>query len=275
MRVKGKNSTSRDFTVRRQKVLEALLWLQANNPLYEDIEIDETVVRSLPVDGEPHEVTQYDDDDVPDDDSDSDIDLEEGVDEGPREASRAHDGCEEKPVYECESGIVTGMPVAHERAMKAAHIERAQQPMEHEPGKKRRRKRGTVHDEGDSEPEEDDTPMTYPDREGIIDEFNSPGYIALAFPHLFPYGIGDVTQERLGDAVPMKDYFRHLMRYYDARNQYRFQSDLRFRYFAFNSLQRWRAMSISRAFVRLGQCVLNADAKPDSSHRIVPSRPAL
>ena len=46
------------------------------------------------------------------------------------------------------------------------------------------------------------------------------------------------------------DYFKHLLRYFDAHRKYRFAADIRFRYFAFNSVQRWRALSISRAFVR-------------------------
>ena len=247
VRVKGANSSERDFKVRRAKVIEALLWLQANNPLYSDIEIDEDAVRALPENGDAG-VPECDH--APGEEIDSDLESEVGVDQGPQEASRA-EGRDNKPVFETESGLIHGVPIAHERTMLERHLRSALEPKESDAETSKHRKRETMHEDGDSEPE-DDSPMQYPTREGVVDEFNSPGYIALAFPHLFPYGIGDITQERLGEAVPWKDYFRHLMRYCDSRGEYRFQSDMRFRYFAFNTIQRHRAMSISRAFVRLG-----------------------
>ncbi|CAB3982786.1 Hypothetical predicted protein [Paramuricea clavata] len=44
----GAEDTHRDFTVRRHKVLEAVLWLKTNNPFFKDIEIDRDVIQSLP-----------------------------------------------------------------------------------------------------------------------------------------------------------------------------------------------------------------------------------
>lgn len=38
--VKGKDNTFKDVNVGRQKVLDALLWLRVNNPLYNDVEIN-------------------------------------------------------------------------------------------------------------------------------------------------------------------------------------------------------------------------------------------
>ncbi len=45
-----------DFTVRKSKVLNALLYLKTNNPAYNDIEIDEEVINSLPEGGLYHQV---------------------------------------------------------------------------------------------------------------------------------------------------------------------------------------------------------------------------
>lgn len=57
-----------------------------------------------------------------------------------------------------------------------------------------------------------------------IDEFNTPGYIAQAFPALFPTGKAD-----LGSCRPHKitatDYFNHLLQFHDRR----FANDPRFR----------------------------------------------
>ena len=45
---KGSGEKNKNIKVRRQKVLDALLWLKQNNPLYKSIEIDETRIESLP-----------------------------------------------------------------------------------------------------------------------------------------------------------------------------------------------------------------------------------
>jgi hypothetical protein len=45
------------FRVRRWRVREALIWLKANNPLYEDIEISEERLQELPENGIPEEIT--------------------------------------------------------------------------------------------------------------------------------------------------------------------------------------------------------------------------
>lgn len=46
------------FHVRRRKVKEALIWLKDNNPLYGDIEISETSLELLPVDGVPEQLME-------------------------------------------------------------------------------------------------------------------------------------------------------------------------------------------------------------------------
>ena len=46
--VNGKDNASRDFTVRRKKVSDALHWLVRNNPLYSSIEIDYDRMEMLP-----------------------------------------------------------------------------------------------------------------------------------------------------------------------------------------------------------------------------------
>ena len=48
----GKNDTSKDYSVRRQKIQEALLFLKNNNSAYTDIIISQDRLNSLPVDGE-------------------------------------------------------------------------------------------------------------------------------------------------------------------------------------------------------------------------------
>ena len=66
-----------------------------------------------------------------------------------------------------------------------------------------------------------------------INEFTTEGYIACAFPHLFPQGIADFSQTR-EIKVTLDQYFKHLMKYKDKR----FAQDPRFRFFALNTIMR-------------------------------------
>ena len=51
LQCKGIAEKSRDFTVRREKVLNALSWLVANNKAYRDVIIDNERINNLPVEG--------------------------------------------------------------------------------------------------------------------------------------------------------------------------------------------------------------------------------
>ncbi|XP_034245752.1 uncharacterized protein LOC117647887 [Thrips palmi] len=78
-----------------------------------------------------------------------------------------------------------------------------------------------------------------------LSEFDSPGYFAMAFPHLFPYGKGDFTMPR-AKKISFSDYVKHLMLYHDGR----FAQDERFRYFLMNSQMRWQALNAGNIFTQ-------------------------
>ncbi len=78
-----------------------------------------------------------------------------------------------------------------------------------------------------------------------INEFQTPGYMARAFPTLYPYGLADLRSGRPRDIKPAK-YFRHLMWYKDMR----FAQHTRWRYFALNSSMRWRTLQEGAVFVK-------------------------
>ncbi|EXX53883.1 hypothetical protein RirG_239720 [Rhizophagus irregularis DAOM 197198w] len=63
-----------------------------------------------------------------------------------------------------------------------------------------------------------------------VNEFQTPGYIACAFPTLYPTGSADLRAERIRDIKPA-EYFRHLLQYKNGR----FARHARWRYFALNS----------------------------------------
>ena len=62
---------------------------------------------------------------------------------------------------------------------------------------------------------------------------STPGYFAMAFPHLFPYGLGDLTQER-SKCVSAQEWITHQYKYT------RFSQDHRFLFYAFHYMQKRR-----------------------------------
>jgi hypothetical protein len=70
-------------------------------------------------------------------------------------------------------------------------------------------------------------------------------YVIDAFAYLLPTGAADIHAEyEFGKIIPV-EYFRHLLRWHDGR----FARDPRFRYFALNSIMRWRAKTEARCYV--------------------------
>ena len=53
VKVKGRDNTLKDVTVRKQKVHDALIWLRNNNPHYSELIINEDALDSLPENGVP------------------------------------------------------------------------------------------------------------------------------------------------------------------------------------------------------------------------------
>ncbi|KAL2497795.1 Uncharacterized protein Adt_23345 [Abeliophyllum distichum] len=83
-----------------------------------------------------------------------------------------------------------------------------------------------------------------------IDEFHAVGTIFIGpqpnqQASLFPYGNADFRQARPRKVNP-SEYFQYLMKYFDGR----FAKDSRFRYFAWNSISRWRALSLGDVYVK-------------------------
>ena len=88
--------------------------------------------------------------------------------------------------------------------------------------------------------------VLWPEIEGSpINEFQTVGYIVHAFPTFYLTGKADLRTERLRDIKPA-EYFKHLIWYKDSR----FARHMRWRYFALNSLMRWRALQEGRVYVK-------------------------
>ena len=63
VKVKGRDNTFRDVTVRKDKVQNALAWLIKNNPHYSEVIINEHTLNSLPENGVPPELMTVETDD--------------------------------------------------------------------------------------------------------------------------------------------------------------------------------------------------------------------
>ena len=212
----GADETHRDFTVRRHRVLDAILWLKTNNPFFKDIEIDRAVINSLPENGIPEELRYVIDESGP---------LVHVENEGPPQNPEADDVNEEELVL--ENGRTPFIPMRQ----------------------RQRKEREAIQDavnEGD--------PLDWPSTEGnAINEFKTDGLATMAFPTLFPYWKGDPTNRARNHDITLAEAFKHLMKFAEFTNgkfEWRFALHPRFPYWALNMKQRHQLLSQANIYLR-------------------------
>ena len=190
------------LVVRREVVRQNLVWLKAHNPLYKDIEIDETRLQALPVDG----LLDYNIEHIPSSDhlealeSRYDMNLSEGnTDETPPD---------EPSRIEFSNVVITDVD-AHAPAndLKAAAF--------------RHFKRGGGF-------------LAVPHEPAPVNEFFNPSLLPMLYPTLFPYGIGGIEDRRRTVAISFENHIKHLLSLADRR----FQEHYSFLFVAFNIIQR-------------------------------------
>jgi hypothetical protein len=208
VKIKGKENTFKDVNVRRQKVLDSLLWLKQNNPHYKNVEIDTQALNELPVDGTPSNlVTVETNDDV--------VTPETvGNDVGP-----PTDNSSEDTVYSDSTETSSFLPVG----------EQPQQELD------------AVRNQLSAE-----EPISWPTVEDKpLNEYQTQYLATMAFPTLFPDGKGDPTNQALQRNVLLSERIKHLMKFAEknyGKWLYRFSSNPRFCYWAFNMIQRMRTL---------------------------------
>ncbi len=190
------------FVVRRDNVLNALLWLKKNNPHYADIKIDSQKVNLLPShDNVHHQLKMSIEEELSED-------VKNAIDEGNTDC----DDTENTEEIDDEDDIVyTSVPDSNHPSVSKSFKNELGWP------------------EIGSMP---------------LNEFSSPGYLSMAFPHLFPFGTCDYSMPR-DKKVSLKEYIHHLMLYKDQR----FAKDERFRYFIMNTEMRWESLNIGNVYV--------------------------
>ena len=215
-KVKGKDNTFRDVTVRKQKVHNALVWLISNNPHYSELTINEKALNSLPENGVPPDLmTVETDDDIVSDDNCS-------PDAGPPTDNPSEDN-----VYNHSTEMSSFLPVGEQQQQE---IEAVRNQL--------------------SENES----MPWPSVENEpLNEYQVSHLATMAFPTLFPDGKGDPTNQGLLRDVPLQERIKHLLKFaeiIDGKWVYRFANHPRFSYWAFNMIQRKRILQQSGIFLK-------------------------
>jgi len=169
-------SNFRDFHVRRGKVMQALRWLKENNKLYRDIVIDDETLQSLPENGSIAEkLPQFTDD------------RNYGSEEGRNDENE--DESDENSFNSQTFVPLLPTRLSEDRAINEI-LNRAQR--------------------------DKNSRLDWPHNEVLpVDEFNTPGYMARAFPTLYPWGIADLNEPREREVKPA-EYFKHLLVYKDG-----------------------------------------------------------
>ena len=91
-------------------------------------------------------------------------------------------------------------------------------------------------------------PLEWPSIEGnIVNEFKTDGLGTMAFPTLFPFGKGDLTNRARQHEVTHTEAFKHLIKFAerlsDGKYRWRFASRPRFPYWALDMKQRYQLLS--------------------------------
>ncbi|KAK3919299.1 ATP-dependent DNA helicase [Frankliniella fusca] len=215
-----------DFKVRAGRVRAALVWLKEHHRYYHDIDISEENLSQLPANG--------------------DVYLQiRGVDERPRPppppppaaaaaapgpghaADRA--GAQVQPPEQARAGGPEQGPQQEDPEAVGIHV--TGMPMLR-----------PEHNEDQVESHVTDWPTIGPQP---VNEFTTDGYLTMSFPCLFPTGEGDLRSGR-NRKIHTADYFKFLMEYSDRR----FSRHPTFRFFAFNSMMRWNALTNGRVFIK-------------------------
>ena len=214
----GADNTHRDFTVRRHKVLEAVLWLKTNNPYFKCIEIDREAIQILPENGIPEELRYVVDE--------NDVSVHVENEGPPEEPAMSANGSLEELVLGNESTSFIPM-------------------------RQRQRKEGAAIQDAVNETDPLDWPST---EDNIVNEFKTDGLATMAFPTLFPYGKGDPTNRARQHGITLTESFKHLMKFAErlanGKFEWRFASHPRFPYWALNMKQRHQLLSQANIYLR-------------------------
>ena len=206
VKVKGRENTFRDVTVRKDKVSSALLWLINNNPHYYDLTINKHALNNLPKNGISADLMSVE--------TESDI---VSANDGPVASGPPSDNPEDA-VYNGSTEMSSFIPVGERQQQKIKAVQN--QLAENEP-------------------------MSWPSvANKPLNEYQVSNLATMAFP-TFPDGKGDPTNQSILRDIPLQERIKRLLKFaecIDGKWIYRFASHPRFLYWAFNMIQRKRIL---------------------------------
>ena len=241
-KLNGKNNSSKELTVRRQKIYNALCWLtgensngEPNNFLYHNVNIDTERLNKLPEDGHIKlselEVSANLDDceemDYETDIEDNDLDNDGNnlPDFGPINEN-------EERVFDKNSEMSSFIPSKIEISKEADQI------------------RDDILNQSENELDIGNVP---------VNEYNTPYLASLAFPTLFPDTKGDPTNPAImrevakSDTESFSEKLKHLVKFGEVKGgkwNYRFAAHPRFSFWGFNMLYRKRLINQGNFFLK-------------------------
>ena len=170
IKMKGKDNTFKDVSVRRHMVQNALTWLINNNPHYQDVHLNQQCLESLPENGIPNDLISIE--------RENDVSESSDLNFGPQN--------EEEIVYNEGTQVNTFFPIPQ---CQQQEIDAIQQKL------------SSIDNQHIAWPTVDNEPTN---------EYLTPFLATMAFPTLFPDGKSDPTNLSLNRDVHFDERIKHL-----------------------------------------------------------------
>ena len=235
------------FTASRAKIRTAIEFLIRNNPVFKDFVISTTNLDLYPEeDNGPVEGLSIIEQEAPDFHAQEPQDAAE---EDPEQNVEEHHGEEttiRNGLYESAIGVEMTGQTKEQQIMSALQTLFPDEEQVVEPDA------AGDNDDNHQPPDNVDPPtINWPQQlPGLVSEFEE-NFFVLCYPHLFPYGKGDISSPRTGETPKrLLDWLNHLchLREPDDRPN-RFASDPRFLFHVINIYQRRQGQTLAAVFV--------------------------
>lgn len=212
------------MAARPDRIRKALHWLKANNPLYKDVVIDESIIQSLPPDG----VLPFN------------IEVVRPSAAQDALASR-YDASEQMASYNVPLTDASSPPIPFQNVVITDVDVNAPSSELRAAAIRHLKERGGSF-------------LSVPHDEAPVNEFCDPSLFPKLYPTLYPYGIGGFEDGRRQHNISLKRHARHLFSMADRR----FQTHTSFMFIVFNILQRREVLL--RSMLKVKKASFNAVA---------------
>ena len=180
-KMKGKNNIHKDVAVRKKKVEDALNWLISHNQCYRNINVNEKALQSLPENGIPPDLITTNS-------------LEENVRDTDNDFDVTPNLSDEDIVFDKKTQMTSFLPISQNELPENDALQQELSNWEN-----------TMN-----WPYIDDQPLS---------EFSTSYLATMAFPCLFPDGLGDSTNPALLRDIPFYERIKHLIKFAEKKGR--------------------------------------------------------